>query len=92
MDRNIGYCLKTSTAVKVATREGGVDRNSIAQSTRATMLAVATREGGVDRNVNRLVNFQQEAVATREGGVDRNIVRGTNNRKIRSRHPRGWRG
>ena len=35
----------------VATREGGVDRNTVSAFIRGNTIAVATREGGVDRNV-----------------------------------------
>ena len=38
--------------VKVATREGGVDRNSEGARHLLHALRVATREGGVDRNYN----------------------------------------
>ena len=37
-------------ARQVATREGGVDRNSVLASSVGSFLDVATREGGVDRN------------------------------------------
>ena len=40
-----GGCL-----LKVATREGGVDRNPIAAGVTVAVALVATREGGVDRN------------------------------------------
>ena len=58
----------------VATREGGVDRNTrfIPQS---SPFPVATREGGVDRNICKaLENSSKKNVATREGGVDRNMT------------------
>ena len=60
----------------VATREGGVDRNTPAKTIQEAEKYVATREGGVDRNAVVLVAgaiFQR--VATREGGVDRNAGR-----------------
>ena len=62
-----------SSALRVATREGGVDRNPIF-SIRNQLTIVATREGGVDRNVKSKHNpVNTWTVATREGGVDRNI-------------------
>ena len=60
------------TREAVASREGGVDRNTTRHRRRHPD-AVASREGGVDRN-----RLQSEAphrrgpVASREGGVDRN--------------------
>ena len=56
----------------VATREGGVDRNSLRMLC-AKPTGVATREGGVDRNINQTEkDIDELVVATREGGVDRN--------------------
>ena len=57
---------------RVATREGGVDRNIRGNVRGVQDDAVATREGGVDRNKQSANVVQQYAVATREGGVDRN--------------------
>ena len=57
----------------VATREGGVDRNTEWAGS-CLLLAVATREGGVDRNVYAQGQVAEKAVATREGGVDRNSL------------------
>ena len=49
MDRNAqrhdGCCVSG-----VATREGGVDRNSVIHVQGQQAIGVATREGGVDRN------------------------------------------
>ena len=61
----------------VATREGGVDRNTRSiVGFRAPL--VATREGGVDRNVKcEKVAEPFFGVATREGGVDRNPISST---------------
>ena len=80
------------TCTAVATREGGVDRNT-APAGQTITIGVATREGGVDRNTVRngsSVSFA--AVATREGGVDRNSLPQIWPRISSSRHPRGWRG
>ncbi len=58
----------------VATREGGVDRNTLNIKCIGET-AVATREGGVDRNVEiALTAEKKRRVATREGGVDRNSM------------------
>ena len=35
----------------VATREGGVDRNTVRYNVSIGQIVVATREGGVDRNI-----------------------------------------
>ena len=64
-------------AWKVATREGGVDRNVNVYGFDAVQV-VATREGGVDRNSGVFLKAEGRlAVATREGGVDRNCVQAT---------------
>ena len=44
----------------VATREGGVDRNTEKVEVEDNSLQVATREGGVDRNVNRGSGLNEE--------------------------------
>ena len=44
------YLIYIVFRVTVATREGGVDRNSCHNCTLGTVRVVATREGGVDRN------------------------------------------
>ena len=49
MDRNYNL-VHRQPAVRVATREGGVDRNKICWQLSASPAHVATREGGVDRN------------------------------------------
>ena len=50
MDRNIP--IETSKVnKKVATREGGVDRNPYQHLLGKRRIVVATREGGVDRNL-----------------------------------------
>ena len=57
---------------RVATREGGVDRNLHVGDVHRPG-RVATREGGVDRNNEILaLTIVLTTVATREGGVDRN--------------------
>ena len=72
MDRNV-RCRPPYFAPRVvATREGGVDRNSPC-GLYVQKFFVATREGGVDRNVMcYMLNCDEVPVATREGGVDRN--------------------
>ena len=50
MDRNEIVGRITIKHKKVATREGGVDRNMAHVSMELRELTVATREGGVDRN------------------------------------------
>ena len=50
MDRNYKVDTATGTVVYVATREGGVDRNTVLKHTNRLLISVATREGGVDRN------------------------------------------
>ena len=57
---------------RVATREGGVDRNFEGGAEGGGLLDVATREGGVDRNPFAVSMTSRGCVATREGGVDRN--------------------
>ena len=49
MDRNNDCFCRSSCQFRVATREGGVDRNSGAKVPPGVS-GVATREGGVDRN------------------------------------------
>ena len=62
---------------KVATREGGVDRNITSLYNTKSPHNVATREGGVDRNSSSsLKSWIVTTVATREGGVDRNNMSG----------------
>ena len=75
----------------VATREGGVDRNTPAEVI-SDVIEVATREGGVDRNIPSISPSIHVPVATREGGVDRNMNARMKNKSKKSRHPRGWRG
>ena len=41
----------------VATREGGVDRNSASVTPLAAVVIVATREGGVDRNLHTVTQL-----------------------------------
>ena len=78
-------------AMAVATREGGVDRNIMAETINLPR-DVATREGGVDRNIMaETVNLPRD-VATREGGVDRNAKLPQFWALEVGRHPRGWRG
>ena len=60
--------------LRVATREGGVDRNWRCLN-KNELPPVATREGGVDRNIAVFSLGSVTAVATREGGVDRNFAR-----------------
>ena len=55
----------------VASREGGVDRNMLADRV-DTLGGVASREGGVDRNMLADRVDTLGGVASREGGVDRN--------------------
>ena len=72
MDRNLASLPPDKTIPRVATREGGVDRNQQDHAP-PSIWSVATREGGVDRNVKvGAPRFQHLVVATREGGVDRN--------------------
>ena len=49
MDRNVVYD-RYAQGLKVATREGGVDRNFGMVVDQEVSYLVATREGGVDRN------------------------------------------
>ena len=63
----------------VATREGGVDRNTFTLTSLFPNREVATREGGVDRNSKCVFERQPKIqVATREGGVDRNMNTSSN--------------
>ena len=71
MDRNITASGDPANCGKVATREGGVDRN-VVQVAQPPADLVATREGGVDRNFVPCPHCGKYIVATREGGVDRN--------------------
>ena len=72
MDRN-AFKVKARAFRVVATREGGVDRNTGTRPVTCAALRVATREGGVDRNFGvRPSPALPGRVATREGGVDRN--------------------
>ena len=90
MDRN----FKEDCLLKlfgVATREGGVDRNTPAAQPHFSCV-VATREGGVDRNPYAVEWPTPPGVATREGGVDRNTIHDLIDSAWNSRHPRGWRG
>ena len=59
--------------LRVATREGGVDRNIDMEREQLCRQHVATREGGVDRNNGYIAELHKGEVATREGGVDRNL-------------------
>ena len=75
MDRNFNSSRFVYKA-EVATREGGVDRNTTSSGVLCRVYRVATREGGVDRNA--LICWACSwtgSVATREGGVDRNHSR-----------------
>ena len=55
MDRN-DYCTSALyISDSVATREGGVDRNTRFQTIGPDGRQVATREGGVDRNLRKAV-------------------------------------
>ena len=88
-DLVIGLCLSH----RVATREGGVDRNVHLVCAVGVVFVVATREGGVDRNTRVRVLFTVGGgVATREGGVDRNNFACQEPLAGLCRHPRGWRG
>ena len=77
---------------KVATREGGVDRNNI------DAVFCALNAGSPPARVAWIetitMNYANEikSVATREGGVDRNNSGRGLDLKFVSRHPRGWRG
>ena len=55
MDRNFDCRLNILKNVKVATREGGVDRNRVG-GVEECKSHVATREGGVDRNFDARYN------------------------------------
>ena len=72
MDRNTPTTHGSPRACRVATREGGVDRNVVGPEIGRGGETVATREGGVDRNARLCGGNNAAAVATREGGVDRN--------------------
>ena len=85
--------MNTLKAARVATREGGVDRNVHNLDANHCNVWVATREGGVDRNLKSGPAYKQlRNVATREGGVDRNTRIPESAFKELGRHPRGWRG
>ena len=59
----------------VASREGGVDRNSLLDLCPDRHRGVASREGGVDRNgITCPKVTDPPVVASREGGVDRNGI------------------
>ena len=74
MDRNTPTTHGSPRACRVATREGGVDRNVVGPEIGRGGETVATREGGVDRNARLCGGNNAAAVATREGGVDRNYA------------------
>ena len=65
---------------RVASREGGVDCNSL-DVLLTSSGEVASREGGVDCNSKRCSSARQGLVASREGGVDCNT-----SDRIRGRH------
>ena len=72
----------------VATREGGVDRNTTTTPFCKCVSQVATREGGVDRNTACDPARQYvRVVATREGGVDRNQFVGGHGADVRPSPP-----
>ena len=52
MDRNLFTVFLLVLHLRVATREGGVDRNDKWLDGDAEDADVATREGGVDRNIS----------------------------------------
>ena len=58
MDRNNGTTYER-LAEKVATREGGVDRN-VQLLIWQKAIVVATREGGVDRNIANRAQMNQD--------------------------------
>ena len=78
---------------RVATREGGVDRNTIRIIKRIEKTVVATREGGVDRNSQNMAVYQKikESPPARVAWIETTLVIGSG-QTANGRHPRGWRG
>ena len=91
MDRNVLYHLWPRLS-KVATREGGVDRNSSAMYKQQCQ-AVATREGGVDRNIviARKNGKTLLSPPARVAWIE-TLNQAAKNCEDAGRHPRGWRG
>ena len=73
MDRNIKFFAKLFAACKVATREGGVDRNKLSIISHFDFgPSPPARVAWIETTI--CMQFQQKiTVATREGGVDRNF-------------------
>ena len=90
MDRNVSLGERLRS-IRVALREGGVDRNIFVAAV-SSFVGVALREGGVDRNRHNSLIGRPPGVALREGGVDRNHDADRVVRLSRGRPPRGGRG
>ena len=92
MDRNTWDEALVVNQERVATREGGVDRNNKSCG-KATNTAVATREGGVDRNLG-LSGLRALGLVSPPARVAWIETITTSTVVIRTvrRHPRGWRG
>ena len=91
MDRN---CLLRLDAAleKVATREGGVDRNQVADGNFSAILPSPPARVAWIEILCEWRTYQAGEVATREGGVDRNFEDERAYKAKLRRHPRGWRG
>ena len=92
MDRNDYPVVIDVEDNKVATREGGVDRNNSGViPSYSSMRSPPARVAWIETDLTDEV-FDGAVVATREGGVDRNNKHCDNTASNGSRHPRGWRG
>ena len=93
MDRNLSIRNAQKPLLLVATREGGVDRNTYTAHYSMSAQDVATREGGVDRNVSSAVPllFASGSPPARVAWIETKKENRPYGKKP-SRHPRGWRG
>ena len=67
MDRNI-IVHKLDRFFRVATHEGGVDRNMTTAQAKPGRVRVATHEGGVDRNVDIIARAADRAICRHPRG------------------------
>ena len=86
------FRLPSATAINVATREGGVDRNSVRELSYGGIWRSPPARVAWIETILEAASTVRNYVATREGGVDRNFRLSTDLLSYVGRHPRGWRG
>ena len=93
MDRNAPFLYPDTDVKSVATREGGVDRNTATPPIMTHWRLVATREGGVDRNCTKSdsAGVRNQSPPARVAWIETPKPNPEVTETF-SRHPRGWRG